>query len=211
MQEIKIMDFPKVECPFVRKMIDGNYVVTNEIAEGMDWVFNDDTVFVTEKLDGTNVSVLIQDGHIMSVWNRSERIPFFNKGKKHIIDGVYNSFVRGHLEMLPDGQHFGELIGPKLNGNPYKMDEHLWIPFKTYAVNHLTYKSFGKYPKNFDSFSEWMKTLRPLFGLIRGLGEDSFVEGVVFNHPDGRIAKLRKDMYPWWSGDRHKSNSEVSK
>jgi hypothetical protein len=56
-----------------------------------------------------------------------------------------------------------------------------------------------------------MKTLRPLFGLIRALGEEAFVEGVIFNHPDGRVAKLRRDMYDWWKGDRHKSNADMIK
>ena len=31
-----------------------------------------------------------------------------------------------------------------------------------------------------------------------------FVEGVVFTHPDGRMAKLRKDMFDWHKGPRHK-------
>jgi hypothetical protein len=31
-----------------------------------------------------------------------------------------------------------------------------------------------------------------------------FVEGIVFTHPDGRMAKLRRDMYPWYLGRQHK-------
>ena len=33
--------------------------------------------------------------------------------------------------------------------------------------------------------------------------EEGFCEGVVFTHPDGRMAKLRKDMFPWYTGKRH--------
>lgn len=90
MKNIKIEDMPKIESPFVREEINENYIVTPKIAEGYDWVFNDDSVMAIEKLDGTNVSVLIQDGVITSVWNRTERLPFFNKGKKHIIEGLLN-------------------------------------------------------------------------------------------------------------------------
>ena len=64
---IEIKDMPKIESPFVRKEINGIYVVTPEIAEGYEWVFNDDKVLATEKLHGTNVSILIQDGIITSV------------------------------------------------------------------------------------------------------------------------------------------------
>ena len=199
----QIKDMPKIESPFVRKEINGAYILTPEIAEGYEWVFNDDSVLAIEKLHGTCVSINIQDGIITSVWNRTERIPFFNKGKIHIIEGLLKSFERGYMEFLPDGQSFGELIGERVNGNPYKIKGHLWIPFETYSKNHLAYKSWGKYPKTFESISEWFKTLMPLYALKHG-DKEGFVEGVVFTHPDGRMAKLRKDMWEWHQGPRHK-------
>ena len=198
---------PKIECPFVRKMIKGNYLVTDEIVEGFEWVFNDESVMAIEKLHGTNVSIRIEEGTVMSVFNRTERIPFITKGKKWIIEGLLNSKERGYLEFLGDGQFFGELIGPKINGNPYKLDEHLWIPFDGFAQKHLRYKSWGKYPKDFNTISEWFKELMPLYWLMKhkkGEGLE-FVEGIVFTHPDGRMAKLRKDMFDWYGGTRHKS------
>jgi hypothetical protein len=204
---MKIHDMPKLESPFVRKEINGEYILTNKITPGYEWVFEDSNTLAIEKLDGTNVSILIEEGNIKSIWNRSERIPFFNKGKRHIIDGLLNSFCRGYMEFLPEGQHFGEVIGPKVNGNPYKLEEHLWIPFSTYAQKHLAYKSWGKYPKTYDSISEWFKTLMPLFMLMRG-EKEGYVEGVVFTHPDGRMAKLRKDMFDWFKGQRHKETEE---
>lgn len=201
-----INDMPKLECPFVRKEINGFYVVTPEISDGYEWVFEDDSVMAIEKLHGTNVSIQITDGVIVGTWNRTERIPFFNKGKKHIIEGLLNSFERGYMEFLGDGQHFGELIGPKVNGNPYRIEEHLWIPFNTFCQKHLKYKSWGKYPKDFKTISEWFKELMPLYWLMKHKNKDNaFVEGVVFTHPDGRMAKLRKDMFDWFEGRRHVS------
>lgn len=208
---MKINDMPKIESPFIREMVNGDYIVTDKIAEGFEWVFNDENVMAIEKLHGTNVSILIQDGVIISVWNRTERIPFFNKGKKHIIEGLLNSFERGYMEFLLDGQHFGELIGPKVNGNPYKLKEHLWIPFKTFCQKHLRYKSWGKYPKDFNTISEWFKELIPLYSsMVNGKEgrEKGFVEGIVFTHPDGRMAKLRRDMFNWFSEKRHKEEFE---
>lgn len=208
---MKIEDMPKLESPFIRKEINGNYVVTSEIAEGYEWVFEDESVMAIEKLHGTNVSIIIQDGNIVAVFNRTERIPFFNKGKKHIIEGVLNSYERGYIEDLLDGQHFGELIGPKVNGNPYKLKEHLWIPFKTFGQKHLLYKSWGKYPKDFETISNWFKELMPLYScMIQGADgrKDGFVEGIVFTHPDGRMAKLRKDMFDWWFEQGGKAHKE---
>lgn len=197
-----IRDMTKLESPFIRKEIDGKYVVTPEIAPGYEWVFEDDTTMAIEKLHGTNVSILIQDGVITGVWNRTQRIPFFNKGKKHIIQGLLTSHEKGYMEYLTDGQHFGELIGEKVNGNPYKIEGHIWIPFSTFCQKHLRYKSWGKYPKTFEAISEWLKTLMPLYTLMKG-DKDGFVEGIVFTHPDGRMSKLRTDMFDWYKGSRN--------
>lgn len=209
---IKIQDMPKLECPFVRKEINGNYVVTDEITPGYEWVFEDNQVMAIEKLHGTNVSILIQDGVITSIWNRTERVPFFNKGKKWLIEGILNSYERGYMEFLADGQHFGELVGPKVNGNPYKLKEHLWIPFETFCQKHLLYKSWGKYPKNFKTISEWFeKDLIPLYAcMVQGEEgrKKGFVEGIVFTHPDGRMAKVRRDMFDWFKGNHHKKEEE---
>jgi hypothetical protein len=202
-----IKDMPKIECPFVRKEIDGRYLVTPEITEGYNWVFEDESVMAIEKLHGTNVSIIIQDGVITAIFNRTERIPFFNKGKAHIIRGLIESYERGFMENLLDGQHFGELIGEKVNGNPYKIKGNLWIPFETFGQKHLKYKSWGKYPKDFNTLSEWFKELIPLYACM-SQGEEGrkngFVEGIVFTHPDGRMAKLRKDMFDWYIGREHK-------
>jgi hypothetical protein len=201
---IKIQDMPKIECPFVRKEINGKYIITPEIAEGMKWVFEDETVMAIEKLHGTCVSILIVEGTVTAVFNRTERIPFINKGKKWLIEGLLNSKERGYLEFLGDGQHFGELIGEKVNGNPYKIEGHLWIPFSTFCQKHLRYKSWGRYPKDFETLSNWFKELLPLYSLMKG-NKEGFVEGIVFTHPDGRMAKIRKDMFDWY----YKQNPKI--
>lgn len=211
---MKINDMPKLQSPFVRKLIDkDNYIVTDEIEEGYDWVFEDDSVMAIEKLHGTNVSIVIQEGTVTQVYNRTERIPFITKGKKWIIEGLLNSKERGYLEFLGDGQFYGELIGPKVNSNPYKIKEHLWIPFDGFCQKHLRYKSWGKYPKDFKTISEWFKELIPLYASMQGNRDDGFVEGIVFTHPDGRMAKLRVDMFDWHKGKRHKdikANQEIN-
>ena len=214
-----VKNMPKLESPFIRKEINGRYICTPEIAEGYEWVFNDTDVRAVEKLHGTNVSIIIERGRIVSIWNRTEEIPFFNKSKCYIVRGVIEAYERGYCD-LEDGQWFGELIGEKLQGNPYGIKGHLWIPFKTYCWEHLYYKSWGKYPKDFVTISNWFKELMPLYSWkIHGKGNGTswtdesgvkhphFVEGIVFTHPDERMAKLRKDMFSFWyemGGKAHK-------
>lgn len=196
----EIQDMPKLHSPFVRaKNEKGEYVVTPVIEEGYEWVFEDSKVKAVEKLHGTNVSIYIQDGIIISIWNRNARIPFFNRGKEYIIEGVREAYSRKYIDLLLDGQHFGECIGPKINGNPYKLDKPLWIPLSRLQKNYY-FKSWGKYPKTFEAISEWFKELMPLFGQRYN---STFVEGIVFTHQDGRMAKLRRDMYDWFEGHRH--------
>jgi hypothetical protein len=208
MMPVIARNMPKIESPFVREMINGQFIVTPKIAEGMEWVFKDEGVMCLEKTDGTNVSVIIREATVIEIWNREERIPFINKHKNFITEGILNAKERGYLE-LPDGQWFGELIGKKVNSNPYKLEGHLWIPFETYAKNSLKYKSWGKYPKTYEAISAWFETdLKSLYMMKRGI-LDQFAEGVVFYHPDGiRMAKLRRDMFSWFKGHRHKEDNQ---
>lgn len=207
---MKIYDMPKLESPFKRILDkDNDYVVTPEIIEGYEWVLNGDEneVLATEKLDGTSVSIVIENGKITRMFNRSNEIPFFNKGKKHITEAVLNSFERGYCDFT-DGQYFGEVIGPKVNGNPYKLTEHLWIPFNTYCREHLAYKSWHKYPKSFLNIEKWF--LSPIseggiFSLfMRKRGVEQKPEGIVFhNIKTGQMCKVRLDMFKNYKGGRH--------
>jgi hypothetical protein len=222
---VEIRDMPKLESPYIRKMIGGRYVVTREVNPGYEWVFTDESVMAIEKLDGTNVSIIIEDGVVRRVMNRMNLVMANglrienNKGTRYILDGVLAAIEKSYVAHLPDGQHFGEVIGPKFGHaevggpNPYQLTEHVWIPFATYSREHLRYKSWGKYPKDYDTISAWFeKDLLALYYLrIHGKNEDGdlpggkapYVEGVVFTHPDGRMAKLRRDMFDWYKGKGH--------
>jgi len=207
-----INDMPKLLSPFKRIMTDsGRYIVTPVIEPGYEWVFDDDSVLAIEKLDGTNVSIIIEKGKITRIFNRTGEIPFFGSGKRFIIEAIMNSYERGYCNFT-DGQYFGECIGPKIQGNPYNLKEPIWLPFDSYCKKNLKYKSWGKYPKDFETISEWFKELLPLYNLHMHGNPDKktehFVEGVVFTHPDGRMAKLRRDMFAWYTGKTHKQIDE---
>lgn len=192
---------PKLHSPFVRKNINGNYIVTPEIDPDYRWVFEDESVICQEKLDGTNVSIVIEDGRVTKVFNRTNEMDMLSKNP--VMEAVRNAYEKGYCNFT-DGQYFGEAVGDRIQGNPYKLKDAIWLPFNTYFVKHLTYRTWGKYPKTYEVISEWLKDgLFPLFASSKG-DKAGFVEGVVFHHPDGRMAKLRRDMFDWFKGSRHK-------
>lgn len=209
----KIKDFPKIESPFARKIVNEQYVATPEITEGYEWVFNEGDVICTEKLHGTNCSIVIENGVVSMIFNRANRIPFIGGTLSKIATEGVNNALEKERFILNGGQHFGELIGPKLNGNPYHLEQHEWIPFD-WAKKHLAYKSWGKYPKDFQAISKWLKDdLFSLFLAKKGILRDNskhFVEGIVFWRNNGEMAKIRRDMFEWFKGKRHEEKSIAS-
>ena len=69
---------------------------------------------------------------------------------------------------LADGTY--ELVGPKVQGNPEKHPRHSLIPHASLALDEQP-------PRDFDGLQKWLK------------GRD--IEGLVFHHPDGRMAKIK--------------------
>lgn len=69
---------------------------------------------------------------------------------------------------LPDGTY--ELLGPKVNGNPERLEEHVLIAHAD-AEPYIV-------PRSFEG--------------IRDLLAELDVEGFVFHHPDGRMAKIKQ-------------------
>jgi hypothetical protein len=64
-----------------------------------------------------------------------------------------------------------ELIGPKVNGNPEQRDRHE-------LVTHDVAEDLGDVPLGYDELREWLADFKG--------------EGVVWHHPDGRMAKIKK-------------------
>jgi len=194
-------NFPKLESPFIREESKKGYLVQKEINTGFEWL-TDKGVMAVDKLDGTNVGITVKDGNITRIFNRTNEKFIWNihqtKWEGACMEGLAKSIQRGWLGELGDGEHYGELIGEIFNGNRHQLQGHLFVSFK-YLLKNCFWKSWAsnKYPKDFDTISEWFKDLPSLFNQRMKL-PDIQAEGLIFYHPDGRMCKLRRDMFEWY-------------
>lgn len=220
--------FPKIESPFERgENEDGEYVVKAEVNDELpdftEWR-------AVEKLDGTNCAVYVERGKVVDAFARAGDKsmnyvePFGSTIHQRIIRAVQNSVDRGYTDGLSEGYHFGETVGPSINGNPHELDELLFIPFE-WLRDKCSYNSWGEYPQDFETISGWFEeTLFSLFySKMHGVSLDessvsngTFCEGIMFTNPDisggwsadetpdaSNYAKLRRDMFDWYDGERH--------
>jgi len=72
---------------------------------------------------------------------------------------------------IPDGTY--ELIGPSIQGNPERWGAHDLIPHSSAGLEI----EGALPPRDFDGLRAWLE------------GRD--IEGIVFHHPDGRMAKIK--------------------
>jgi hypothetical protein len=222
-----LSDFPKIECPFVRKIFSVNvddfkkhgqqlqlrspevYLVTNEINPGFEWVIDDPETIAVEKLNGTNVKLKTENGRLVQLQNRKNVIDPLQilKGKSFIVEGIFTAIQKGYVE--DNKIQAGEVIGQKLQGNPYELNNHIWYPFEK-AINHLRYKSFHQHERTLENFSSWFKEhLKSLYHSKQvGYENAVFAEGVVFYNLKRKeenkvyMAKLRRDMFDWYYSDK---------
>jgi hypothetical protein len=147
-----------------------------------EWVFKGEGV-ATRKYDGTCCRV--KDGKL---WKRRE----IKKGKLppenfELVDhneatGKSVGWVpvgddnadRWHREAFgdgdwPDGTY--ELCGPKIQGNPEGFEAHVLVP-------HSEATQYDNVPRTFEGLRDFLSAMD--------------IEGLVFHHPDGRMAKIKK-------------------
>jgi len=227
----EFVDMPKLECPFEK---DENHIIIPEIKEEYRWVFTKESIAVV-KIDGTCVSLWIRNGRPYAIINRTQEIDIWKKGSFRFLTGIVNAIERGYLKpsICEDGPRFGELVGPKIQGNPYHLQEHLWVPF-SYLREKYYYKFWdgfieeeieGKSDKEiFENVSNLFKSLWCIYkrrwGLEKELGEVTSVnedskfynsmaaEGIVvyrkgYENNYSRCCKIRRDQFSWYKGIRH--------
>jgi hypothetical protein len=187
----------KIPTLFVRDENDRRYV-TDQVTQGCEWVLAGQGV-ATRKYDGT---CTLYDGQ--DWWARREVKPG-KQAPAGFVEADYDevtgktvgwepigqsSFAKFHAEAVEPLVEFGaiigqpiapatyELIGPKINGNPEGCAVHR-------LERHQTAEQFGDVPLTFDGLREFSA----------GLSNEG-IEGIVWHHPDGRMAKLKVRDFP---------------
>lgn len=92
-------------------------------------------VTITEKMDGTNACIVIQDGEIVGIQSRNRLIfPEGFNGMKDCDNAGFAGWVRDNEQeilLLGDGHHYGEWCGPGIQSNPHKLDVKRFFLFNT--------------------------------------------------------------------------------
>jgi hypothetical protein len=158
------------------------------------WVFEGEGV-ATRKYDGTCVAL---DGY--SNWYARREVkpnqalpPDFEEVNFDEVTGkrvgwvpmAHSSFAKYHAEALNNGDHpwepgTYELIGPKINGNPERSQIHQ-------LIEHASARILDA-PRAFDELDRYL--------------EVADIEGIVWHHPDGRMAKLKGRDFGYRRADR---------
>lgn len=168
---------------------DGDKKVRDEITPGAEWVADGEGI-ATRKWDGT--CCLIRDGRLYKRYDAKpgrtppsdfepsqDRDPLTGHmpGWVPVGDGpcdrwhretFVSQFIPGLLHSMADGTY--ELCGPKINGNPEGFDSHRFIRHGMEIIGHA--------PRTFE-------------GLKKYLNEPNVIEGIVWHHHDGRMAKIK--------------------
>jgi hypothetical protein len=171
----------KIISLFMRNY-DGDRLVRDEIVPGAEWVPAGAGV-ATVKIDGT--SCMVRDGRLFKRYDakpgRTPPAGFEQSGEPDAVTGRVQGWVpvgdgpedRWHreafvrLSVWPEGTY--ELCGPKVQGNPQHLDQHMLIPH-------------GHSP---------MPTAPRTFEAIRDFLTEYDIEGIVWHHPDGRMVKIK--------------------
>jgi hypothetical protein len=179
---IKEDDMKKIPTMFERDPDSEKHTVIDRMRHGCEWVPAGEGV-ATQMWDGT--CCMIRDGKL---YKRLE----VKTGKAYPIgfevvdqdvetgmtigwfpvgdgpDDELHHEALSRYENLPDGTY--EMVGPAVMGNAESMLGH-------HLVRHLETTNFLFAPRTFDALREFL--------IKRN------IEGIVFHHPDGRMAKIK--------------------
>lgn len=179
----------KIPTIFVRDFTKRPHLVTPEVTPGCEWVFSMEGI-ATRKWDGT--CVLFRDGKMYARYDcKKGRTPPESfepcEPEPDLETGHWPGWVlveeqpqykwhRKAFDSQADGTY--ELVGPKVNGNPEGLAELL-------LVQHGFRGDLGIDDRSFDGLKVFLT--------------ENLLEGVVFHHDDGKMAKIKRKDYglPW--------------
>jgi hypothetical protein len=171
----------KIPTIFMRD--ESRRLVIDQKNSAADWVFRGDGV-ATQKHDGT--CCLVRDGVLFRRYDlRPGKTPPFGFEAADGADEITGSIMgwvpvghgtddKWHREAVIDrplpGNGTYELCGPRVQGNPEKLMSHHLIPHGIVPLPDA--------PTDFSGLRNFLS--------VRD------IEGIVWHHPDGRMAKIKK-------------------
>ncbi len=176
----------KIETIFDR---GNDFKVTPKIRSGTEWVFAGEGI-ATEKIDGTNVRLTVVVGRVQRVEKRRNPTReekavgaepgYIDAGRQDPADKhIFRAVDGTDVSSWPDGSWPCEAIGPKIQGNPLGLTAPVCYPFSFKPA------LIADAPRSYDGLREFFKT----FDSVYSPGHKG--EGIVFHHPDGRMAKIK--------------------
>jgi hypothetical protein len=180
----------KIPTLFVRDWDGDRRYVLPEITPGCEWVINGEGT-ATREYDGTCVMFdgerwwarrEVKEGETApAVFVAPETDPETGKvtGWEPIGQSGFAKYHTEALDLLPVDWRLTwpnvcmtyELCGPKVNGNPEGFECHILIP-------HCYAQHLHNAPRTFEALAAWLHA-HPY-------------AGIVWHHPDGRMAKIKK-------------------
>lgn len=174
---------------------DARFHVVDTPRADCAWVF-DGAGVGTEKLDGTNTRLTVRAGQIVRVEKR--RNPSKVQKQQGIVDGwyvdadefsaedkwIFAATRNTDVSAWPDGEHSCEALGPRIQGNPLELEEHVCVAF------NLRAPAYPQVPRGYTELREFLADLESQFA------PGHLAEGIVFHHQDGRRAKIKRKDFP---------------
>ena len=163
----------------------------------------------TEKIDGANVRVTVRNGTLVRIearrnptrrqkeagivepWYRDAEPVEVNSPDKWLRDAAANVNYQG----IPDGEWSAEAVGPKIQGNPLKLEEHTLyffslIPWKDSLSATINIPAiYGRVPFDFEELRDWM------FLQQSDVNPEVGIEGIVWWLFDDPVAKIKVKDY----------------
>lgn len=187
----------KMPCLFVREFRGRNFTITPWVTPGCEWVLAGEGV-ATRKWDGT--AVLVKDSRLFARYDAKKgktppagAIPCTaepdpvtghwphwveaSRPQDCWIREAYASAAERLGGNVPDGTY--EAVGPNIGSNADRVARHMLMQHGDMTVD--------------------LPASARTFGALRAWLEMAPWEGIVFHHPDGRMAKIRRDDFgfPW--------------